>query len=764
MITKMRQLKNIGKFFDCSAKDTCLDWHKNTFILASNAYGKSTLVHVLRSLQSNDSNLIRARKTLGSTTSSAAVVIIDGENYVFDGTQWNKSHSDIQVFDTSYIHDNILTNEICLDHKKNIYKIIIGEQGIKLAAEIAELKEKEGVQKDVKEALAKQFNDAKLDLPIEDFVALLPEEEAASQLRVKQLEADLKSKETEGIVSKLGYPEKVKLEIPDIPKVKLTANETLATAHEQAEKLVSAHIGKNIKEAAQAKQFIQQGLAQVQSDCPFCGQNLENAASLLQAYRNFFDEAFAAFQKRIALELAEINRWNIDNDLTKLLATYRENMSLTKAWAPFISVDALPPLGTTLEECRSRLLELKALAVLELEKKQKDPNSKSSSKPFDDLILKLAFIKTEIETYNVAILAFAEKAKRYVAELPKSDIAAIKTELSKAKNINKRFNYEWVQCCDEYVFAKTKEAELGSLKKTKQLELKDYSKKIFEDYQSRINALLPQLGADFLVTGLIGKTNDRAKESYSDFGFSILNKTVPISPVKEDGPCLKNTLSEGDKSTLAFAFFIASLEKQSELARQIVVLDDPLSSLDENRREATAAILAILAPRVRQLVVLTHKQNFIFMLCKKIKDRKTLWIRSDRAHGSRFENFDTYAEQKSKHMKVVDDLMRYMDEDFGPRPERMQGDIRVLFETVLKTKYYPWLAKDIEENKGLTKLLQTLVDDNMLTTALQTSILDVCSLASPEHHGDVIDSTPSNLTRDEVVLLIRRALDLVCKV
>jgi len=44
MITKCKRLKNIGKFYDFLAQANALDWHKNTFVFAPNACGKSTFV------------------------------------------------------------------------------------------------------------------------------------------------------------------------------------------------------------------------------------------------------------------------------------------------------------------------------------------------------------------------------------------------------------------------------------------------------------------------------------------------------------------------------------------------------------------------------------------------------------------------------------------------------------------------------------------------------------------------------------------------
>ncbi|NOY53857.1 MAG: hypothetical protein GXP58_09590 [Deltaproteobacteria bacterium] len=144
MIKKIQRLKNIGKYYDFASKGPGLDWHKNTFLFAPNAYGKSTLVDVCRSLRDNDPKLIRARKTLGSVSSPEAVLIVDGANHVFSGNKWAKHCPDIQIFDVPFVHDNILTDEIEHAHKKNMHKIIIGAAGVTLAGELSTLRKKIG--------------------------------------------------------------------------------------------------------------------------------------------------------------------------------------------------------------------------------------------------------------------------------------------------------------------------------------------------------------------------------------------------------------------------------------------------------------------------------------------------------------------------------------------------------------------------------------------------------------------------------------------
>jgi wobble nucleotide-excising tRNase len=54
-----------------------------------------------------------------------------------------------------------------------------------------------------------------------------------------------------------------------------------------------------------------------------------------------------------------------------------------------------------------------------------------------------------------------------------------------------------------------------------------------------------------------------------------------------DKPSFRNTLSAGDRTTLALAFFLANLEGEADLANRLVVFDDPFNSQDSFRRSQT---------------------------------------------------------------------------------------------------------------------------------------------------------------------------------
>jgi wobble nucleotide-excising tRNase len=762
MITKIKRLKNIGKFYDFSCKGPGLDWQRNTFLFAPNAYGKSTLVNVCRSLRENNPKHIQARKTLGSVADPEAVLIVDGANHVFNGTKWDKPYSEIQIFDVPFVHANILTDEIEHEHKKNLHKIIIGAAGVKLAGELSTLKTQEKGKRQKLDSLTAEFNRGYfVHHTLDSFLEIIATEEAAVPTRIASLEKDIKSKETEAQARALTLPRPIIAPAFDLSQAKSLATKKFAAAHEEAEKRVLAHIEKNIADKDRAQQFIRIGIDLVQADCPFCGQDLKNVTKLLDAYSEFFDEAFRTCQAELKQAISELESWNIDNALTGLVSSHNANTATVNKWEPYIGVHTLPDASAFVGEARKKLNVSKTSVFGELDKKQKDPNYDCDTSLFDDFAEHLKNLSASVDAYNDSVSSFAAKTKDYIDKLPKSDVDTLRRSLAKEREIEKRFMPEWKKWAADYPVVKNEAAGFLTKKDAKQNELEKYTESIFGKYQKRINELLGSLGADFSITDLTGKTDERANESYSDFGFLILKKKVPLKVRQDDAPCFKNTLSEGDKSTLAFAFFIASIETMPNLSNQVVILDDPLSSLDETRREATARVLLGLSPKLDQLCVFTHKKDFLWMVYDKMPDNNVLQVRFDKTSGSWIEPLDVNEDRKSPHAKLIEELQRYVVEDFGPKPDAMQGNIRKVFEVVLKTKYYRVLVVDIKTNKGLAKILETLFDAGLIDLSLKPALFDLCNVTNGSHHGEIVDAPVKNLTRDEVITLINEAFDLL---
>ena len=99
----------------------------------------------------------------------------------------------------------------------------------------------------------------------------------------------------------------------------------------------------------------------------------------------------------------------------------------------------------------------------------------------------------------------------------------------------------------------------------------------------------------------------------------------------------RNTLSAGDKSTLALALFLAKVNADSALGETIVVLDDPFTSLDNFRRQFTAIEIRKLCGRAAQTIVLSHDKNFLRLLWEKI-DRSTYQGHCDTDRRARYDD------------------------------------------------------------------------------------------------------------------------------
>ena len=149
------------------------------------------------------------------------------------------------------------------------------------------------------------------------------------------------------------------------------------------------------------------------------------------------------------------------------------------------------------------------------------------------------------------------------------------------------------------------------------------------------------------------------------------------------------------------------------------------------------------------------------MLCDKMPDNNSLRVRFDKKSGSSLEPLDIENDRKGEYVRLVEDMERYVAEDFGPTPEAMQGSIRKMFETVLKTKYYRVLAVDIKGKKGLARLLETLFGEGRLDMALKARLFDLCDVTNGPHHGEIVDAPSKKLTRDELIPLVNEALALL---
>lgn len=225
-----------------------------------------------------------------------------------------------------------------------------------------------------------------------------------------------------------------------------------------------------------------------------------------------------------------------------------------------------------------------------------------------------------IKRLSVAISEFAKQA-----ETAPKGVLELKKELKLLEITKERFSERNKKLCSDYEEASK---ELDGLKKDiaeldKAFELETCT--LFDKHAGHINDFLAQMGSNFKVVEFNPKKNMTLKQPYfCDYHFKFqdalvlpTNKQNSSSPEPEDKPHFKNTLSESDRRSLAFAFFLSKLHNEPDLDQRIIVLDDPFSSFDENRKQKTTQLLrnikSIDGKKPRQVIILTHEASFLVM-------------------------------------------------------------------------------------------------------------------------------------------------------
>lgn len=132
---------------------------------------------------------------------------------------------------------------------------------------------------------------------------------------------------------------------------------------------------------------------------------------------------------------------------------------------------------------------------------------------------------------------------------------------------------------------------------------------------------------------------DQFNESLHKFlGRSELS--LRFNPAKKGYEILRNdseqvdgNLSEGEKTAIAFVYFITKLkENDNKIEDTIVVVDDPISSFDSNHLFHAYSFMKINCEKAKQMFVLTH--NFTFF--KLVRD----WIsRKNKRDNQNIANF-----------------------------------------------------------------------------------------------------------------------------
>jgi wobble nucleotide-excising tRNase len=366
----------------------------------------------------------------------------------------------------------------------------------------------------------------------------------------------------------------------------------------------------------------------------------------------------------------------------------------------------------------------------------------------------------------VAIVNAAIKASNTLIASKKTatgavDLKTAEAELVRLKAVKARHAPAVAALCDGHAKL-VKEKELIDKRKDKARKaLDDHTKSVVKPYEGRINDFLDAFNAGFSIT----ETKHGYPGGVASSSYQLLINNMPVdigdgkTPI--DQPSFKNTLSSGDRTTLALAFFLAHLERDPAAADTIVVFDDPFNSQDSFRRRQTVHEIMKAAQSCLQTVVLSHDATFLKQLWDKAPpaDRVCVGITDHRSLGSKISVMDLDKATQGRTATDIDDLQTYVTNGSGAVIDIVRK-MRVVLETFCRTTYpssfgpNEWLGEMVGKIRagGATHPAQALYDE----------LDQINDYTSQYHHGeDMEDATPDQIDPTELTGFARRTLRIV---
>lgn len=169
--------------------------------------------------------------------------------------------------------------------------------------------------------------------------------------------------------------------------------------------------------------------------------------------------------------------------------------------------------------------------------------------------------------------------------------------------------------------------------------------------------------------------------------------------IKRNGK-LANNLSEGEKTAVAFVYFTIHLKDRDFIQQNdIVVIDDPISSLDSNSLFQAFSFLKNSVEECAQVFIFTHNFDFLQLIIN--------WLKSGHEKKSKYYMIKNYAknDRRAATLDVLDKLLLSYNSEY-------QYLFKILYtyqpDGTIETVYHlPNIARKVLEN-----FLMIMVPDN----------------------------------------------------
>lgn len=792
MINKIERLVSIGKYRNYQASGQ-VNFKNLTLIYGDNGGGKTTLTSVLRSLTSNNPSIIRSRISTANTQPQAAQITQLGTpniHHTFGASGWTIPFPNIEIFDIHFVNENIYSGfDFNEEHRKQLHQFVIGAQGIVIQNQIEQNKIDKANSRQNQTTFESQLiqqvgNNLTSDL-ITSFLSISSTESNGIDQAVTTAELKLTNANANAIIQSL------QLTIPIAPFNSNINFTTLLTdlqttiqsiQNQTLEQLFADHCQDlNDNTIPSAENWLQTGFKYITSkesknetdlNCPFCKQSINNSMDIINAYTSKFNEEFNTFITRLRIHLTSLQNFNLDTEIQAINNSCLANNGKITLWSNYLPNTVQSPVNSIILDENVLRTELQNLISL-VEQKTQNPTTALDTSSAIAFQTTLQNLTSNIVSYNQSIASYNGAITTF-----KSGIQTIQNaqlEVDKLKRIKKRFEPPIVQICTQVTAEKQRLRTLTSAYPQLIQQQQTAAIAFFSNYQTRINHYLGTVFKTPFRIGSVQHIAPQGRATQSKINYTLTIDGNPISFNTNQPLSAKECLSEGDKSTIALAFFLSKLDIDPNRQDKILVFDDPLSSLDTNRRTYTIGLIKSALPQLKQVVVLSHNEYFLHAIGKDIPiaDKSTLRIKQNFAtSASELETCDLNELVKNDYFKHLEALEGFRANPDHSIKDTVLGWLRNVLESHLRFKFYREL-RTMTGQQTFGRLISFLDTSGVIfrENTNRSDIIDnlnlINSVSWMPHHGNpspnfaAIGINPHTITASELDNLIQDTLRLI---
>ncbi len=761
MISTIQLIRNIGKF-DSVAVGANIPLGRLTVVYAENGRGKTTLAAILRSLATGDAISISERQRL--TAHHAPHVIIDCDGgpplAMFQNNAWNRTLSNMTVFDDMFVDENVCSGlDVQPEHRQHLHELILGVQGVTLNRELQRLVAQIEQHNTELRARANAIPATALGaLSVEEFCGLPPRHDIDAV--ILEGERNLAAAREQAPVRQTPGFEVISLPRFNIGEIEQVLQLDLPTLDAAAAARVRTHlagIGRG------GERWVADGIARVPqatatqiASCPFCAQDLSNS-QLISHYQAYFGTGYSNLKRRVSETLEQLNRAHGELATGDLERAVRVAIERRQFWSRFAEVPEVvvntAAITGNWRIARDRIaVLLKAKQGSPLDRIELSNEARASVAAYEIQRQLVQELNRELRAANASITVIKERAATAHA-------SAIVEDLARLQAVRARHTPAIATLCDAYLAETRAKAVTERQREQARVALDYHRTNVFPGYETAINLYLQRFNAGFRLTR-VTSTNTRTGPTCT-YNVVINNRTVAVAggAVVAGEPSFRNTLSAGDRNALALAFFFASLDQDPNLANKVVVIDDPISSLDEHRSLTTIQEIRRLVRSAGQVIVLSHSKTLLCGLWEGTDQtlRAALEVVRD-GEGSTLGDWNVDQDSITEHDRRHALLRDYLAQGVANRREVAEA-IRPVLEAFLRVACPEYFRPGILVGQfcGLCEQRVGTAEEILARSVVQ-ELRDLTEYANRFHHDTNAAWQTAVVNDGELTGFVRRTL------